>query len=545
MIVRLIGFHNLDWEFIPPAPMQSDEDLQTTLSKWPFIIGDVMLVVIALAIAILGDWQLTNMQVASCVISVALGCCLFVLPYILEYQVRVREEVEDRTADLRIMRRHLIAAEEQLDTFGAQIKSLKQGLEERAQAKPEQSVSNETLEALATLKEMKVQWAPLESQQSEQAQQLEAQAQQCDTFTQQLDALAQQVDALSPQVNALVESQQSQADAIQTLKSDFELIPALRSELDAVRAQVAARPIVAAEPSSPEEATPAEEPAPFAEPAAIVEPPTVPAEAAAASAEEPVFKKVRSTRTRRNSGSGMLKRAMFGLKQESESQAQAVSRIILSKGSHSELRPSAEAVSEEAAPAAAASENQLPAAESIEEVAAEQVVVEQLAVSAAEEATAPELGLESEALSESEQEEVSDPEAEASEPKAEPEPEEVLAPEPAEAHSAEAAVRPKPELEFMVDGVPRQVSKAVESTVVASVFIGIGNKPFIRGNGPGLSWDRGVEMEFEEIGKWCWMAPLEIEQPIEIQIFRNDEDPDTTGTYTLEPGQELRVSPEF
>ncbi|MDQ8207499.1 hypothetical protein QEH52_08265 [Coraliomargarita sp. SDUM461003] len=531
--------------------MQSDEDLQTTLSKWPFIIGDVMLVVIALAIAILGDWQLTNMQVASCVISVALGCCLFVLPYILEYQVRVREEVEDRTADLRIMRRHLIAAEEQLDTFGAQIKSLKQGLEERAQAKPEQSVSNETLEALATLKEMKAQWAPLESQQSEQAQQLEAQAQQFDTFTQQLDALAQQV-------NALVESQQSQVDAIQTLKSDFELIPALRSELDAVRAQVAARPIVAAEPTTGEEATtaaepttvgvsspvvaeptadpeaveptaeeasgsttaeptlfteeltpvtevpveaealaPVEEPEPLAEPAAIVEPPTAPAEAAAASAEEPVFKKVRSTRTRRNSGSGMLKRAMFGLKQESESQA--VSRIILSKGSRSELRPSAETVSEEAAPAAAASENQLPAAES----------------------------------------------------ESEPESEEVLAPEPAEpaeaaeAHSAEAAVRPKPELEFMVDGVPRQASKAVESTVVASVFIGIGNKPFIRGNGPGLSWDRGVEMEFEEIGKWCWMAPLEIEQPIEIQVFRNDEDPDTTGTYTLEPGQELRVSPEF
>ena len=33
--------------------MQSDDDLQTTLSKWPFILGDLLLVATALAIAIL------------------------------------------------------------------------------------------------------------------------------------------------------------------------------------------------------------------------------------------------------------------------------------------------------------------------------------------------------------------------------------------------------------------------------------------------------------------------------------------------------------
>ena len=52
-------------------------------------------------------------------------------------------------------------------------------------------------------------------------------------------------------------------------------------------------------------------------------------------------------------------------------------------------------------------------------------------------------------------------------------------------------------------------------------------------------------MEFEEIGKWRWLAPADLEAPVEIQLYRNDEDPDSTGKYTLEPGQQLELSPVF
>ena len=38
-------------------------------------------------------------------------------------------------------------------------------------------------------------------------------------------------------------------------------------------------------------------------------------------------------------------------------------------------------------------------------------------------------------------------------------------------------------------------------------MIGIGNKPYLRGEGPGLSWDEGVPMNFIEIGKWSWSPP--------------------------------------
>jgi len=103
---------------------------------------------------------------------------------------------------------------------------------------------------------------------------------------------------------------------------------------------------------------------------------------------------------------------------------------------------------------------------------------------------------------------------------------------------------------MFADAVPPQVAgrartRKSDTAVIASVFIGIGNKPYVRGNGAGLNWERGVSMEFEEIGKWRWLAPADLEAPVELQLFRNDEDPDTAGTYTLEPGQQLDVSPVF
>ena len=93
-------------------------------------------------------------------------------------------------------------------------------------------------------------------------------------------------------------------------------------------------------------------------------------------------------------------------------------------------------------------------------------------------------------------------------------------------------------------GKPRRTKKR-DTAVIASVFIGIGNKPYLRGSGAGLNWEQGVAMEFEEIGKWRWIAPVELDEPVEVEVFRNDEDADQNGKHTLEPGQQLEISPSF
>jgi hypothetical protein len=82
------------------------------------------------------------------------------------------------------------------------------------------------------------------------------------------------------------------------------------------------------------------------------------------------------------------------------------------------------------------------------------------------------------------------------------------------------------------------------TTVVANVMIGIGNKPFLRGEGPGLNWDEGVSMNFVEIGKWAWSPPRKNASLI-VQVYRNDQDPDKGGKIEVKPGQKLEITPDF
>ncbi len=452
MIVRSHHFHKLVQKPLR-AHMQSDDDFQTTLSKWPFILGDVLLVATALAIAILGQWQLTNWQVASCVISVALGAGLFVLPYIVEFKVRVREEAEDRNADLRILQRQLVAAQDQLEAVSDRIESLEVGLANLAQAKPD------PVDLSAPLAAMEGKIDPLRSAQAAQSSQLEA--------------LAKQVDILAKVIEA---------------KPAPEMIQALQAELSALQIKFEELPPPVAE------ATNAEVSAEVAE---------------VGEAAEPKAKKIREPRIRRTSEPRMLQRA---IEQKQDKSSEAVSRIIKSE-------PKQEKAAKEVAPAS--EEPEAPAEPVVEEATVASAPKPDAAAQSKPDAPEPKESEES--------------------VKSEPEPEEASSSEP------QATV----EVEDMFgDAVPvhankRMRTKKSDTAVIASVFIGIGNKPFVRGSGAGLNWESGRAMEFEEIGKWRWIVPADQEESVEIQLFRNDEDPDKTGKYTLEPGQKLELSPVF
>ena len=82
------------------------------------------------------------------------------------------------------------------------------------------------------------------------------------------------------------------------------------------------------------------------------------------------------------------------------------------------------------------------------------------------------------------------------------------------------------------------------TSVVANVMIGIGNKPYLRGEGAGLSWDEGVPMNFIEIGKWAW-TPTRKNAALTVQVYRNDEEPDTGGKIEVKSGEEIEITPEF
>ena len=118
-----------------------------------------------------------------------------------------------------------------------------------------------------------------------------------------------------------------------------------------------------------------------------------------------------------------------------------------------------------------------------------------------------------------------------------PDPEETI-------RKVDALLSGKPTEEIKENPAKDKSTSSGMTSIVANVMIGIGNKPFVRGEGPGLSWDEGVAMNFIEIGKWAW-SPTRKNASLTIQIYRNDEDPDKGGKYEIKPGEKFEVTPEF
>ncbi len=141
-----------------------------------------------------------------------------------------------------------------------------------------------------------------------------------------------------------------------------------------------------------------------------------------------------------------------------------------------------------------------------------------------------------------------------------PKPEDTLAamsePMPGDApaeSSGEAAFPDSPaETAAPADDLPAEAPATVEPSVSAdgatrllvTAYIGIGNKLYIRGDGPGLSWDKGVPMKFVSIGKWGW-ATDEATGPVACKLYKNDETVALSGEVFLEPGQHVEVTALF
>jgi len=92
---------------------------------------------------------------------------------------------------------------------------------------------------------------------------------------------------------------------------------------------------------------------------------------------------------------------------------------------------------------------------------------------------------------------------------------------------------------------PPATSADGATRLVVTSYIGIGNRLFIRGEGPGLSWDEGVPLQFVSIGKWRWETP-HAKEAVKFKLYKNDRDvcPSLT-TDLLEPGQQQELTATF
>ena len=80
--------------------------------------------------------------------------------------------------------------------------------------------------------------------------------------------------------------------------------------------------------------------------------------------------------------------------------------------------------------------------------------------------------------------------------------------------------------------------------LIVGAFIGISNKLFIRGEGPGLDWDKGTPMELVGIGKWEWKT-YDASSAIKCKVLINDEQWTDSENITIEPNTTVETTASF
>ena len=99
-----------------------------------------------------------------------------------------------------------------------------------------------------------------------------------------------------------------------------------------------------------------------------------------------------------------------------------------------------------------------------------------------------------------------------------------------------AAVVPAP--------VPAAARRPVVTTITARINIGFGNTLHLRGEGPGLSWDRGVPMECIAADLWRFNLG-ESARGFTFKVLVNDLTWNSGPDYTVASGGVVNLTPVF
>lgn len=81
------------------------------------------------------------------------------------------------------------------------------------------------------------------------------------------------------------------------------------------------------------------------------------------------------------------------------------------------------------------------------------------------------------------------------------------------------------------------------TVIIAAVDVGFGNVLTIRGSGPGLSWDAGVQMACEGASEWTFIAPAG--GSLTFKVLLNDQVWSVGEDYVAPSGQTTVIAPAF
>lgn len=460
------------------------------LPKWPFLLGDALLLGTAWLIADQVRNPFTGQPLIWIVVCVVAAAILGAIPFLADYARKQDEALDERQRGLDAIARTVAASAEQIGISANGLNELTQlaqkNLQAAAQLGPalEQKVTALKAELTATRDDDRAALRKeIAALRSVEAQRIEAAVQH---LTKTAAEFARAETALQKQLAEVRELCTSAGDLAVTLNGAAE-------SLQAARAAIAAAPAPAASPAAapaPEPEIPAAKPEPKrsrktapvpetseappapvpAEPAALVEPPPAPEPVADTPTLEPPAAPPEAPR---------------------QDEPSVVPPVQNEGGPAAEAAPPPR----KRAPRKPRAE---PAVEPTLEIPATTPTAEPTVAPVAE---APE-----EARPASTDEHVADEPAKAIE----------------QSRSSDGATR-----------------------LLVTAYIGIGNRLFIRGDGPGLAWDKGVPLQFVSIGKWRWESS-DPTGPVKYKLYKNDAVECTAlGQQQVDPGQQQEVAAAF
>lgn len=120
---------------------------------------------------------------------------------------------------------------------------------------------------------------------------------------------------------------------------------------------------------------------------------------------------------------------------------------------------------------------------------------------------------------------------------------------PAAKPVAPAPVAPKLQTAPVAKSAPQAPSKKpaaqpTRTVITANIDVGFGNALYIRGEGPGLSWDKGLVMDCAADSQWT-VTLSDAVGPVVFKLLVNDVTWCVGADYSAAPGAQVTLEPAF
>lgn len=106
------------------------------------------------------------------------------------------------------------------------------------------------------------------------------------------------------------------------------------------------------------------------------------------------------------------------------------------------------------------------------------------------------------------------------------------------------APAPLPPSAVPAPSAPKAPEGLAATVITAKIDVGFGNALYLRGEGPGLGWNRGLLLDNVGADEWT-ISILGAKQPVVFKLLLNDATWSTGEDFVAKPGSKVTITPEF